>query len=119
MNRHYTRVVPRDFFNEAKLLNCLGHLSLRILDHKLPEGVDITMREDGKYFMIALMEEGSLYCTNYDTYINDKWVRFKTTYNSKRHFPFFCEYNNEEVEVFDDITGEFTEEFIQFAKNIK
>lgn len=32
----YQRVIPRDLFNEAKLLKCLGRLSLFIHDGKSP-----------------------------------------------------------------------------------
>lgn len=34
MTSSYRRVLPRDLFNEAKLLKCLGQLSLMIHDGK-------------------------------------------------------------------------------------
>ena len=113
----YERVIPRDFFNEAKLLKCFGQLSLKILDNKLPEGININISENGKRFLIELSDCGSLYIKNYSTEVNGILVRFKSTYNSKSNFPFYCEYNYCDYEVFND-NGEFTSEFIEFAKTL-
>lgn len=106
----YDRVIPRDFFNEAKLLKCFGQLSLKVLDAMTPEGMNIVIEDSGRPFDIRLMEEGSLTIVNYPVKINDMLVRFKTLYNSKRSYPFYCEINGEEYEVFDD-DGNFTDEF--------
>jgi len=114
----YTRVIPRDFFNEAKLLKCLGQLSLKILQCEFPENIKVTIEENGEPFEIVLMEEGSLYVRNYVTTINDKHVLFKTTYNSKENYPLLCEYNNEEVTVFDN-SGCLSNEFKEFLKGLK
>jgi hypothetical protein len=41
----YTRVIPRDLFNESKLLKCLGQLSLLIHDGKT-RGVPLSIEHD-------------------------------------------------------------------------
>lgn len=110
----YQRVIPRDFFNESKLLKCMGQLSLKILDNATPDGMKIEIEESGDPFETYLCEDGSLAIINYPVTINDVSVGFKTTYNSKSPFPFFCQIDDCDIEVFDD-NGEFTEEF----KNIK
>lgn len=115
MNTH-NRVIPRDFFNEAKLLKCMGLLSLKILDNMIPDGLKIEISESGEPFDIRLLNDGSLTVINYPVIINDKLsVTLKTTYNSKVKYPLLCEYNYIEYEVFDD-NGNFTQEFIEAFK---
>jgi len=107
----YRRTVPRDFFNEAKLLKCMGVLSLRILDGKLPPGIDIKMAEPGTGFKIDLLSDGSLTVSNYPVTINGQVVTMKTIYNTKANFPLVCELDYEETTVFDD-NGDWDEEFV-------
>lgn len=114
----YQRVIPRDFFNEAKLLKCFGQLSLKILDCTLPDGMTIYIDENGESFGIQMSHDGYLTIDNYETTLNNIPVIFKTTYNSKFAYPFFCEYDYVDYEVFDD-NGEFTKEFINFANDLK
>ena len=37
MKAKYTRVLPRDLFNEAKLMKCMGLLTLLIHDELIPD----------------------------------------------------------------------------------
>lgn len=113
----YTRVIPRDFFNEAKLLKCMGQLALKILDGMLPDGLKIEINESGEPFNILLTDDGRLFISNYETTINDVYVSMSTTYNSKDAFPLVCFHDDDETTVFDD-NGEFTEEFITRFKYI-
>lgn len=108
---NYTRIIPRDFFNEAKLLKCMGVLALKILDAQLPEGITIEIEESGEPFNIMLTDCGSLLVDNYPITVNGEPYTFKTTYNSKSNFPFFCDVDGEDVQVFNE-DGNFDEEFI-------
>lgn len=112
----YTRVVPRDFFNESKLLKCMGFLALRILNSELPEGITIEIEESGDAFDIGMTQDGSLTVLNYPVTINGEDVTMKTTINAKDNFPFFCEIDYTEYLVFDD-QGNFDKEFIERFKN--
>lgn len=111
----YARVIPRDFFNEAKLLKCLGQLALKILDRQLPEGIDIQITETGEPFRIELDDSGYLYVANYPCTINGSNVWFATTYNNKRAYPLLCMTDGEETIVFDD-NGNFDQDFINTFK---
>jgi hypothetical protein len=113
----HCRVIPRDFFNEAKLLKCLGVVSLKILDCKLPEGVNIEIKEEGEAFDVQLTSDGILFVSNYHVFVNDKPVMFGTTYNSKNNFPLLCILDYCEYPVLDE-SGEFDEDFIQMAKEL-
>lgn len=116
MNTDYQRVLPRDLFNEAKLLKCLGRLVLLIHDRKIPFIGEVI--HDGEPFIIALNDEGSLIVTNVTIKVNKSAFTFKTTYNAKSNYPFYLETKDySEVLVFDE-GGEFTEEFIEFVKTI-
>ena len=108
----YQRVIPRDFFNEAKLLKCMGVLALKILDYQLPEGITITIKESSAAFKVDLIDDGSLTVSNYPVKVNGQAVTMKTRYNSKSNFPLICEIDYEEVLVFNE-KGEFDEEFIE------
>jgi len=115
MNKDYTRVAPRDFFNESKLLKCLGQLTLAMHDRKTP--FQIGMIEDNGPFQIALMDDGHLTVINREFKVKKEFVIMKTVYNSKSNYPLLCEHNYCEYVVFDD-HGNFTEEFIEFGKGL-
>lgn len=113
---NYIRVIPRDLFNEAKLLKCLGQLCLNIHNGTIP--CKITVEENGSPFDIRLLDEGALIIDNLTFKIKGIRCYFKTTYNSKSNYPLHCEHNDCEYLVFDE-QGNFDEEFIQFCKTIK
>lgn len=115
MDTEYTRVIPRDLFNESKLLKCIGQLVLLIHDGNRPNGLDFT--HDDEPFDIRLMEDGHLRIANIKFKINGKFVLFKTVYNRKSNYPLLCEHNYCEYEVFDD-AGKYTEEFITFCNTL-
>lgn len=116
-NVNYYRVCPRDLFNEAKLLKCMGRLCLYILDGITP--VEMTNSDNGKGFKIGLLDEGSLTITNLTIKIKGKPYLFKTTYNSKANYPLFLQTEDyEDILVFDD-EGNFDADFISFCNSIQ
>lgn len=113
----YERVIPRDAFNEAKLLKCIGQLALKILDKKVPEGLKIEIEESGEPFDIRQDDsDGSISVINYTVIVNDRCPRFYTPLNSLGAYPLKCTIDEEIYDVFND-AGEFTDEFINL-KNI-
>ena len=115
MNSNYTRVIPRDLFNEAKLLKCMGRLCLLILDNQTP--VQMESKDTGEPFKIALLDEGVLTITNVEILINDKPYQFQTTYNCKSNYPLFLVHDYCEYQVFND-DGTLNDEFINFCKDL-
>jgi len=115
----YKRVIPRDFYNEAKLLNNMGRLALLINDEILPKGVRIKIQESGEPFDIERDDlENCLYMVNYSVYINGKRVPMRTNVNSRCNYPLTATIEEEEIYVFDD-NGQFSDDFIQAATQIK
>lgn len=104
----YQRVIPRDLFNEAKLLKCLGQLSLLIHDGK---AAPLTIEHDApeKGFRIEQdPSSGAIYCANLKILVHGAPLMVSCPLNSKRPYPleFFAE---EDFPVFND-RGELSEE---------
>ena len=109
----YIRVIPRDFFNESKLLKCMGRVT--ILSEVTPE-IDIEVEERNEPFDIQLNELwGKLEVVNYPVTVNGERIKMGTEYNSKDNYPLILMYGNEEVRVLDE-AGDFTEDFINTFK---
>lgn len=111
----YQRILPRDLFNEAKLLKCIGLVCLRILDNQTP--CPMSNSEMDGAFEIALLDEGSLTITNLHINIQGKPFLFKTSYNSKANYPLFLEYDCCDYRVFDE-QGNWDADFIEFCETV-
>ena len=114
-DREYQRVFPRDFFNEAKLLKCMGQVSLLIHDGKAPKNISFGSGYQAPE--IGLSHDGALAVMNYPIYISGHAFRLRTTYNSKEPYPLHLWYHDFEVEVLDD-EGNFTPKFIELCQGI-
>lgn len=116
-NTQYTRVIPRDLFNESKLLKCIGRLILLIHDNvNLPS--PMSFHHDDEPFNIGLLDDGTLTITNINIWIKKKQFLFKTIYNSKSNYPLYVQDNNyTDYRVFDE-NGNFENEFVNFCKTI-
>lgn len=122
MNCIYSRVLPRDLFNEAKLLKCLGKLCLHIHDgNKALTGLKFeheTIDDEG--FIICQDDnDASLFILNIVFTFNDRELYFYTKYNSREDWPLFASFNDDhsdEVNVFD-LFGNIDEGFINLINN--
>lgn len=111
----YPRVLPRDLFNESKLLKCMGQLSLLIHDEMTP--VKMTLLHDGEPFHIILLDEGSLMITNIKITIAGFEIQFKSTYNSRDNYPLIAVDDYDEYTVFTE-SGTWNSEFIQLCASL-
>ncbi len=93
----------------------MGVLALSILDRMLPDGIEMEIGECGEPFDVRMSEDGDLFVSNYPVKVNGNEVFFKTNYNSKSNFPFYCQVDYEDTLVFDE-NGKFSEDFIQKFK---
>ena len=109
----YVRVAPRDLFNEAKLLKCLGRLALFVIDAKVPEG--LTFYDSGEPYLTEQdSNSGDIYCK--------LGIRFSfrghelillSGLNSREIYPLFWRTDDyEEIHVFNEL-GDLREEFKQ------
>ncbi len=116
MSFEYQRVIPRDFFNEAKLLKCLGQLALKVLDGHAPDGLEVKLHDDMQPFGVTLDgETGNLYAANVSVTYKGVEVEVATSYNSRAVYPLSFVLGDSEGSVFDD-NGNFDSEFLDALK---
>ncbi len=119
INKDYFRVIPRDLFNESKLLKCVGKLVVAIEDKKTPiPNIGYGVNE-GEPFKVALDEDNScLTLLSVEISICRVIHRFVTNYNSRLNYPLVVESKLpglEDAYVFDE-EGEFSEDFINYCR---
>ncbi len=110
---NYSRVAPRDLFNEAMLLKCLGKLTLLILDEGIHEKLSYSYT--GKPFQTAHHQAGYLIIYKGVTIKKGrKSLMLGTQVNTRSAWP-LCVLTdeNEDIPVFDD-AGNLDEEFLEF-----
>lgn len=108
----YNRVIPRDLFNEAKLLKCLGQLSLLIHDGvRVPSGLTLGMIDEALGFEVEQDgQTGELYSANLECFCDGRLVTLRSAYNSKAPFPLYFTCEDTSGDVFND-NGTFSDEF--------
>lgn len=117
-------VIPRDLFNHAKILKCMGRLSLYIYDRVDNIDEAICLNHHGNNFNVYQNpDSGNLVVTNLDLYTKrGREIELFTHYNSKENYPlwfgFSCDCDFFEGEVFDD-QGILTEDFNKLINHIK
>ena len=106
---NYRRVIPRDLFNEAKLLKCLGQLSLNI--ETIPD-FNLSLRDDYQDFGVSCNEFGMMFADNIEATYRGEMVYLSTNYNSREPYPLTYLYNDETEYVFND-DGTLSVSFIE------
>lgn len=93
----YKRVLPRDLFNEAKLLKCIGRLFLMHHDGELSDAVKLihdTSECEG--FDVRFDENNNrLYVNNVFVYINDEFWCHGCSYNSRDNYSLVLEHDEQ------------------------
>jgi len=110
----YRRVIPRDLFNEAKLLNCLGRLYIK---SELTRRVSVANLFEGSAEPFRIFQDesdGSLECVQIHCLVNGNHTRLFTPCNDRGKWPLWARFNDEDVQVFDD-NGELTPEFLNLG----
>lgn len=93
----YPREIPRDLFNEANLLKCLGKIILDIEDGRLTW----TYEYDGEPFDIQQNPgDGSLWVSNVQVYADGRQVDLYRPLNARDPWPMLS--GDDGLEVFDD-----------------
>jgi hypothetical protein len=113
----YKRVLPRDLFNEAKLLKCVGKLTLLIEDGFIP---NMSYHYDGDPFDIHQVKaDGSIFIGNISVFKNGAeggTIDVFTPLNSKAPWPLIGVLDDYAFRVFDD-NGELNQEFIEYINS--
>lgn len=110
----YQRVVPRDLFNEAKLLKCMGRVCLLIHDNVLHQ---LTVEDGGlglSGFKVDLSDGGNLSISNLLVKQDGQVLNLVTTYNSKQNYPLMLiKEDYSEISVFEE-DGELSKDFLSY-----
>lgn len=100
----YYRVIPRDFFNEAKLLKCLGAFELRTQHTGGVNMLPFQTEHDGDAFQVVQdPHDASLFVSNYIVTLRGDEVHLYVPYNNEGDpFPLYAEYQGKVYKVLDD-----------------
>lgn len=116
--RHHRRVIPRDLFNESKLLKCLGQLALHAHDGTTGRGllkhrIDFQLRAAVMGFIVMQdPADGGLYVDNLEFFCHGHRLRFKSGLNAMAPYPLTLESADlGPVEVLRD-DGSLADEFL-------
>lgn len=111
MIQHYERVLPRDLFNEANLLKCLGQLYLLIED--VPKRCTLVHTFSDRPFAISQdQSNGAIACVNVYMLLDSVKYLFWRPLNSHRSFPLYIN-ALDYIDVFTE-EGQLTDKFKQF-----
>lgn len=119
-NPDYERVKPRDLFNEAKLLKCMGRFWLLVQDELLPYKVNLdhnTINNKG-FHIIQDGSDASIFIGNITVEVEGVNIFLYANYNNKSNYPFFAMLEEECYRVFDE-DGNFTEDFLKMCEILK
>jgi len=119
----YQRVVPRDLFNESKLLKCLGQLVLLIHNGCDKDGTatpaNLKYEHVGNQFnIIQDPSDGSIESPNMRFYNNGSFLCFGHPMNCNEPYPLLLKTVDDEIEVFND-DGTLTDQFREFCDEIE
>ena len=112
---NYQRVIPRDLFNEASLLKCLGQLAL--LHHDRPvEGLEIEHSEPCEGFQVLQdPSSGAIFCPFVRAVnIRGDSVVLQRPLNSRQDWPLEIELTDRNITVFTSF-GAFHPDFLEWA----
>jgi hypothetical protein len=107
----YMRVTPRDLFNEANLLKCLGRLMI-LLDN-LPASGHLAVLDEGDGSPFDIQQDdssGAIEVVNLPLRIGGQQYRLMRPLNSRQPWPLYAENYDDAVSVFTDdghLSGEF------------
>jgi len=113
----YRRVLPRDLFNEAQLLKCLGQLALLVNEGQVSKSLQVRMIQDMCGFNVHQHEsDGSLYCLNcYLWHGDNRVIQLSLPYNSRRPYPlqYMDTFQQQHLDVFAG-NGQLSGDFLWF-----
>jgi hypothetical protein len=111
----YQRVIPRDLFNEASLLKCLGKFWI-LTERFQPKKVQI--EHDGEAFDVWQNEDDGTICVlNVDLCINGVPYDLVRPLNSRQPWPLYLkdDVDGDNIAVFTD-AGELTPEIMELIE---
>lgn len=98
----YMRVIPRDLFNEANLLKCLGQLYIKIESVGLTHVAQFSEGHLSHFEIAQDPSDGSIYVANLQFLVRDRNWHLSRPLNSREPWPLYASRGDDVVPVFDD-----------------
>lgn len=109
----YVRVIPRDLFNEANLLKCLGRIYINLETAGLD---NVELEHDGDAFDVQMDESsGALYLANVTLMVRGEPIGLERPMNSRDSWPLMAATDDDLVPVFN-ADGSFSEEMMTLLR---
>lgn len=109
----YTRVIPRDLFNEANLLKCYAQIYINLENMNVDASL-IPPHDNEGFEIIQDEDTGSTSIENVKLIVGDTEVELFRPLNSRESWPLIMRTENEdEIYIFED-DGSFTPEMTEF-----
>lgn len=110
----YIREIPRDLFNEAKLLKCMGKLCIEA-ERTRSVRVEFFGEGDDPFDIQQNSADGSIFVWNIQVSVAGFEVNVYTSLNARDEWPMWATFEDREaVKVFDD-HGRFTADFLSIT----
>ena len=114
----YNRVVPRDLFNEAGLLKCLGRVWI-LLDEMRGHSAALSEGDGAAFDIVQNEGSGAISVANLDFTVAGELYYLERPLNSRKSWELWVEAGDdgdfESVEVFDD-DGNFTADMLALIR---
>jgi hypothetical protein len=113
----FMRVVPRDLFNEAKILSMVSKFAKDVNQGKMPEGF---IGKLNKKWTVALSENGELYISGFDLTYKGQKADLTMNYNAGKVYRFPLQITVEDMDLWSvsiyDENGELDSDMEQFEE---
>jgi hypothetical protein len=110
----YMRVIPRDLFNEANLLKCLGQLYLKLEILGRESMLEDQIEADEPFVVDQDPSSGATFCANVCLVVDGNSVPLFRPYNSRDAYPLRAQLGDDyDVPVFEE-SGDLSAEFRAF-----
>lgn len=98
---NYIRVLPRDLFNEAGLLKCLGRLWI-LTDETREHAAKFTTEDVNVFDIVQDEGSGAIYVRNVEFCVHGVAYLLTRPLNARSAWPLYLETADDAVSVFDD-----------------
>jgi hypothetical protein len=116
----YVRVIPRDLFNEADLLKCVGKLYLeleninKLFYTRLP--AEVVMSYSDEFLIDQCPHDGSIYIKNVHLVVREKGHNVYRPLNTRVPWNVYIyDDNGDIIDVFNE-NGTLSSEFVKFLR---
>lgn len=109
----YTRVIPRDLFNESSLLKCYGRIYINL---EFANSHDAELLHDGSAFEVEQDDDsGAISITNVSLRVRGAAYALYRPLNSRETWPLYLLNGDTEIEVFNG-DGSFSADMLVFLR---